>query len=231
MTSQQLYRQENVPIPPRGEIIVFRSLRDGFRYYKKSDGTVVKLVSAGNGDTYILPPSVSVNNIVNATGDTLRAFQTESGFALSFSAPPSVAPAVAMAYNRPRAGSQGPQGYQGPQGSVLSGASLSLTITNPTIINGNNEHEKNFYATSALTAWTASFLNIPDGTTVYIDYLKTTVADTIITFPVNTIVSQASDAMVASNVATLSSTASGRYTIAIKNINNVYKVYITQDIL
>ncbi len=106
----------------------------------------------------------------------------------------------------------------------------SLTIAGSTTINATNLMFANFYATSSLTACAVAFSNFPNGSTITLDYLKTTATNLAITFPVGSIISVSGNCTVASNVATLLSTTSGRFTITIVNVNGTYKIYIVQDI-
>lgn len=114
--------------------------------------------------------------------------------------------------------------------TFLATAPLTITSGGTTTINAQGKIISNFYASSNATATTIAFSGIPDGATVTLDYLKTTASSLVITFPVSTVISQSSNCNIVTNVATLSSTSSGRYTITITNINSVYKVYIINDI-
>jgi hypothetical protein len=110
----------------------------------------------------------------------------------------------------------------------------SLTIVGgggTSTVNANSRTFSNFYASSNATSTVMAFSGIPDGGTATIDYLKTTATDLLMAFPGGTVINISSSASVSGTNATLTSTASGRYTITIVNINSVYKVFIVQDVL
>ncbi len=111
-------------------------------------------------------------------------------------------------------------------------ASLPLIVSASTTINGFGNSFTNYYASSGLAAWTASFVSIPDGATITVDYLKTTAANLVITFPSGSLVSLGGDVTVSGGglIATLISTITGRYTITILNMNGVYKIYVVKDV-
>lgn len=114
----------------------------------------------------------------------------------------------------------------------MATASYSLTVAATTTITGTTTNvSRQAYTSSALTAWTAVYASIGDGTQLVIDYLKTTATGLVLTFPASTVISAASDAVVSGVTATLTSTNVGRFSIVVTNINSVYKVSISQDVL
>ena len=119
----------------------------------------------------------------------------------------------------------------GGTGSFSQSALSGLTLASTTNINANSEYTKNFSGSTALSDITFTFSNFNDGSTTDLDLLKSVSGDTTLTFPVDTIVSVMSIATVTSNVAIINSTSSGRFGITIKRMGDVYKVFITQDIL
>lgn len=110
-------------------------------------------------------------------------------------------------------------------------ATTTLTIAASTAIDVNGEFTKNFSATTSLTAVTFIYSNFNDGSMFDIDLLKTTASNTVLTFPASSVISVSGAATVSGLTATLSSTTSGRFTITGKNMDGVYKIYITQDVL
>ena len=106
----------------------------------------------------------------------------------------------------------------------------SLTLSASTTLDINNQGFFNYFLSSSLSAATFSFLNFPNGSTITLDYLKTTASNVNLSFPVGTIVSLSSNCSITGTSATLISTSSGRFTITIVNVNNTYKTYIVQDI-
>lgn len=116
-------------------------------------------------------------------------------------------------------------GYQTPP------STSALTITSTTDINGVNLNNINYTGTTNLSAITFTYSNIVDGAQVDLDLLKTVSGSTLLTYPSGTIVSYSSAANVTGNTATIISTSSGRFNITHKRYGNIYKVWISQDVL
>lgn len=77
-----LMYSENIPIPKGDDIIIFRNKRDGQKYYKKWNDSIVKLDK--DGDIYFIHEK-KIGNITNITGEDAQGFYTDKGFGLIFS--------------------------------------------------------------------------------------------------------------------------------------------------
>lgn len=131
---QSFYRYpENVPIPLKGDVILFRNKKDGFRYLKRSDGSLIRLTNNGNGESYLFPVKIS-GRIINMTGDNIQGpFETDQGLIISFVSSFGVAPvAVASGYGGSK-GAQGAMGAQGQTGTLLNGLGYQVLSDGPTI--------------------------------------------------------------------------------------------------
>lgn len=71
----QLYPYQ-VETPPEGELTIFRNKKNGFRYYKKSDDTIVKMHDEGNGETFNLYEK-NIHWVNNLTEDFMDILDTD----------------------------------------------------------------------------------------------------------------------------------------------------------
>lgn len=119
------------------------------------------------------------------------------------------------------------------QGKITPPTVTTFTVATSatvTISSNTNSNIGNYTGTGAATAFSFSYSNIADGSTVGIDYYKTTATNCVITFPAGTVVSQSCNAIVSGVTATLVSTSSGEFEITVIRHGSVYKAYIAQDI-
>lgn len=74
---KQLYPNQ-VPTPPKGQVNIFRNKNNGWRYYKRPDGEIVKMDDEVNGETFNIyePYITSVNNL---TEDSMEVLDTDDG--------------------------------------------------------------------------------------------------------------------------------------------------------
>ena len=120
---KQLYPFQ-VPIPPIGQLTIFRNKKNGFRYYKRSDDNILKMHDEGNGETFNLYEK-NIQFVDNLTEDSMYFLDTDgSGINLvtvkfccvSMSPFPSGGVVPAMGGGGGGRGSRGPQGVPGPAG-------------------------------------------------------------------------------------------------------------------
>lgn len=123
---KQKYPYE-VAAPSQGQITIFRNKENGYRYYKKSDNSIVRMNDEVNGETFnIYEKNITVVN--NLTEDSMDILDTDkSGIDLATvkfcCQSGGVVPVSAMGGfgggGRGRTGPQGPSGgAQGAQGAA-----------------------------------------------------------------------------------------------------------------
>lgn len=138
---KQLYPAQ-VPVPRQGQLYIFRNKNDGFRYYKRADGSIVKMNDESDGETFnIYEPNI--NDVQNFTEDKMDFLDTvDSGITLvtvKFCCPTTVVSgggsgargrAGATGATGPSGGPTGPTGTNGSTGAT--GATGSTGTAGPT---------------------------------------------------------------------------------------------------
>lgn len=121
----QLYPHQ-VETPPAGQLTIFRNKKNGFRYYKKSDDTIVKMHDEGNGETFNIYEK-NIHWVDNLTEDFMDFLDTDgSGITLvtvkfcctAMPQLPSGTATAAMGGGGGGRGRRGPQGVPGAPGEA-----------------------------------------------------------------------------------------------------------------
>lgn len=137
----KLYREQEVPIPNFGEVLLFRSKANGFLYYKKNSSEVLLLDNI-HGIFFI--PDKTVTKVINFTGENIETSVIDTGLLIQFYSIPSIIVGGGGGGSKGSQGFQGAQGAQGPQGSGVSQLSFQEFDVSYTDFQPNAGNNSNF---------------------------------------------------------------------------------------